>query len=156
MDNSLQTALKNLIDNQATSDELELLRHAFSDGQIFIGGNVRNSVIIARNGNTVTLSVETLELLTTANESRIVSALHQLPQPPADFGESTSRAFSLFGFSLLSARWLPLIFAVPTNPSVIESYLISWASPHRRLSRGQSEVKSICMAAFRRELNRGG
>jgi len=82
MDNSLQNALKNLIENQATSDELELLRQALSNGQIFIGGNVRNSLIIVGNGNTVQLSAEAVDRLTAVTSH---SALHQLPQPPADF-----------------------------------------------------------------------
>jgi len=82
MENSLQTALKKLGENQATNDELELIRHAFSGGQIFIGGNVQNSVIIVGSGNSLQLTPEALERLAVAANR---SALHQLPQPPRDF-----------------------------------------------------------------------
>ena len=82
MDNSLQSALQNLIKTQATPEEIELLQQALSRGQIFIGGNVQNSIIIAGDGNIVQLSAEALNLLTTVNNR---SAIHQLPQPPADF-----------------------------------------------------------------------
>lgn len=82
MENSLQTALKNLLEDHATDGDLNILRQGFSSGQIFIGGNVRNSVIIAGNGNTVQLTAEAIERLT-VNEGN--SSLHQLPQPPADF-----------------------------------------------------------------------
>lgn len=82
MDNSIQNALQNLLKNQAAPEEIELLQQAFASGQIFIGGNVRSSVIIVGSGNTVQLSTEALDRLTSANNR---SALHQLPQPPADF-----------------------------------------------------------------------
>jgi tetratricopeptide (TPR) repeat protein len=82
MDNSIQNALKNLVEKQATSDELELIRQALASGQIFIGGSAHNSVIIVGSGNSVQLSPEILERLAAAS---YLSALHQLPQPPADF-----------------------------------------------------------------------
>jgi len=82
MDTSIQNALQDLVKEQATSDELELLRQALASGQIFIGGNVQNSVIIVGSGNSVQLTIQALERLDPANN---FSALHQLPQPPADF-----------------------------------------------------------------------
>ncbi len=85
MDIPLQNALKKLNTKQATEEELDLLSQALYSGQIFIGGNVQNTVIIVGSGNTVELSAEALELLTTANKSRAISSLHQFPQPPADF-----------------------------------------------------------------------
>jgi tetratricopeptide (TPR) repeat protein len=85
MANPLQNALKKLIENQASPDEIELLRQAFSSGQFFIGGNVRNSVIIVGSGNSVQLTAEALQHLTANSEAGNISALHQLPQPPTDF-----------------------------------------------------------------------
>ena len=82
MDNSLQTALKNLVENKAASEEIELLHNAFVSGQIFIDGNVHNSVVIVGSGNTVQLSSEAIERLAAVS---YLSALHELPQPPADF-----------------------------------------------------------------------
>jgi tetratricopeptide (TPR) repeat protein len=82
MDTSIHNALQDLGNGRATADELELLRQAFASGQIFIGGNVLNSVIIVGSGNTVQLSPEAIERLAALN---YLSALHELPQPPADF-----------------------------------------------------------------------
>jgi len=82
MENQIQTALQNLNSNQATSKEVDLLHQSLSNGQIFIGGNVQNSVIISGDGNTVQLTTEAINFLTTINDR---SSLHQLPQPPADF-----------------------------------------------------------------------
>ncbi len=94
MDNSLNIALKNLVENQATSEEMDLLRSAFFSGQIFIGGNVQNSIIIAGDGNTVQLSAEALNLLKNINNH---SSLHQLPQPPADFIGREKELRKIFG-----------------------------------------------------------
>jgi small GTP-binding protein len=80
--NDLNIALQNLLENKATSGEMEELRQAFTNGEIFIGGNVQNSVIIVGSGNSVQLSPEVLERLFSANN---LSVRHQLPQPPSDF-----------------------------------------------------------------------
>jgi tetratricopeptide (TPR) repeat protein len=78
----LETALQNLQGNNYTDDDLNVIRQGFVKGEIFIGGNVVNSVIIVGNGNSVQLTIEALELLDPAHN---FSALHQLPQAPIDF-----------------------------------------------------------------------
>jgi len=85
MDKPLQTALKDLIENQASPEQIELLRQAMVSGQIRIGGNVRDSVIVVGSGNSIQISPEALDLLTMGAKSRAVPILHELPQPPADF-----------------------------------------------------------------------
>jgi len=74
MDNSIQAALKSLVENKATSEQFELLRNALTSGQIFIGGNVQNSVIIVGSGNTFQVDPNILELLAITDHQ---SALHQ-------------------------------------------------------------------------------
>src|SRR5258706_13107900 len=64
----LNNALQNLLENKATSDDLNLLKDALSNGQITIGGNVKNSVIIVGSGNSVQLSPEALEQLSSTKE----------------------------------------------------------------------------------------
>ena len=64
MDNPIQNALNNVINGHASSDEIELVRQALVDGQISIGGNLANSVIVLGNGNAIQLSPEALDLLT--------------------------------------------------------------------------------------------
>jgi small GTP-binding protein len=76
----LNIALQNLLENKATSSEVEELREALSKGEIFIGGNVENSIVIAGSKNTVQLSSEALEQLSSSSAPR-----YQLPQPPPDF-----------------------------------------------------------------------
>jgi tetratricopeptide (TPR) repeat protein len=85
MDILIQRALQNVLKDQASAEEIKLLRQAFSSGQISVHGNVRNSVIIVGNSNKVQLTAKALRLLTAANESNNPPALHQLPRPPQDF-----------------------------------------------------------------------
>jgi len=56
-------ALQNLLKNKATQEEIELLKQALASGEISIGGNVNQSVIIIGSGNTVELSPEALDRL---------------------------------------------------------------------------------------------
>ena len=67
MDNSIQSALQNLIDNKASAKEIGLLWQAATKGEIaiHIDGNVQNSVIIVGNDNTVTLTKEASDKLRT-------------------------------------------------------------------------------------------
>jgi hypothetical protein len=46
-------ALQKLLNGTATKKEIELLKRALASGEISIGGNVNQSVIIIGSGNTV-------------------------------------------------------------------------------------------------------
>ena len=64
MDNT--KALQNLLNGTASEEEIQFLRHGLVSGEIFIGGNVNNSVIVHGSENNVQvfqLTPEALELL---------------------------------------------------------------------------------------------
>ena len=61
MDNN--KALQNLLNGTASEEEIQLLKQALVSGEISIGGNVNQSVIIIGNGNTVKLTPEALDRL---------------------------------------------------------------------------------------------
>ncbi len=63
MDHQTEQALQHLLAGNASGEELELLKQALSSGQVAIGGNVQQSVIILGNGNTVQLTPQALEAL---------------------------------------------------------------------------------------------
>ncbi|MBL8050089.1 MAG: SUMF1/EgtB/PvdO family nonheme iron enzyme [Anaerolineales bacterium] len=56
-------ALENLLANKATKDEIEFLKGLLINGEISIGGDVSNSVIIKGDGNVVSISPEILDKL---------------------------------------------------------------------------------------------
>lgn len=56
-------ALSRLLERQANSDDLDLLRRALTRGEISIGGDTTNSVILIGSSNTVTLTAEARQLL---------------------------------------------------------------------------------------------
>ena len=56
-------ALQNLLNGSASEDDIELLMRLLASGEIFIGGNVNQSVIIIGSGNTVELPPAALDRL---------------------------------------------------------------------------------------------
>lgn len=56
-------ALQKLLNGTATRKEIELLKQALASGEITIGGNVNQSVIILGSGNTVEITSEVLDSL---------------------------------------------------------------------------------------------
>ncbi|HXQ37655.1 MAG TPA: hypothetical protein VN843_26825, partial [Anaerolineales bacterium] len=56
-------ALQKLLDGTASEEEIELLKHALVSGEISIGGNVNQSVIIIGSGNMVKLPPEAVDRL---------------------------------------------------------------------------------------------
>ena len=64
MDINIEQALHNLLTDSVSADEIELLKKSLVGGQISIGGNVRQSVIVLGGGNTVyQLTPEALDRL---------------------------------------------------------------------------------------------
>ncbi len=61
MDNT--KALKNLLKDEAAQEQTKQLNQALASGEISIGGNVNQSVIILGNSNTVEIASETLDHL---------------------------------------------------------------------------------------------
>jgi len=53
MENFLQNARNNLIENRATQDEIKVLRKAYANGEILTSGDIKNSVILIGNNNQV-------------------------------------------------------------------------------------------------------
>lgn len=56
-------ALQNLLKGKATKKEIELLKQALASGEISIGRDVQNSIVITGSGNTISLTPEALNLL---------------------------------------------------------------------------------------------
>lgn len=56
-------SLQALLNNTATEEDIELLKHLLASGEISIGGNVNQSVIIIGSGNTVELPPAALDRL---------------------------------------------------------------------------------------------
>jgi hypothetical protein len=56
-------ALQNLLNGTASEEEIELLKHGLASGEISIGGNTNQSVIIIGSGNTVELPPAALDRL---------------------------------------------------------------------------------------------
>lgn len=56
-------ALQNLLKGKATKKEIELLKQALASGEISIGRDVQNSIVITGSGNTISLPPEILKLL---------------------------------------------------------------------------------------------
>lgn len=56
-------SLQALLNNTASDEDIELLKHLLASGEISIGGNVNQSVIIIGSGNTVELPPEALDRL---------------------------------------------------------------------------------------------
>ena len=63
MDQKTEQILQKLLDGTASSEEIGLFKQQLASGQISIGGNVSQSVIILGNGNTVQLTPQALETL---------------------------------------------------------------------------------------------
>jgi len=63
MDSQTEQALKNLLTENASAVEIDLLKEKLFAGQISIGGNVSQSVIILGNGNAVQLTPQALDTL---------------------------------------------------------------------------------------------
>src|SRR5512142_735803 len=55
--------LQNLLKGKAKQEEIELLKRLLASGEISIGGNVNQSVIILGSGNTVEITSEALDRL---------------------------------------------------------------------------------------------
>jgi len=56
-------ALQNLLNGTASEEEINLLKGGLASGEISIGGNVNQSVIIIGSGNTVELPPAALDKL---------------------------------------------------------------------------------------------
>jgi len=54
----IQQALRNLLDGTASEEEINLVKSGLSKGQISIGGNVNQSIVIVGSGNTVKVTPE--------------------------------------------------------------------------------------------------
>lgn len=67
MDHQTEHALHNLLAGSASEQEIELIKQKLSSGQVSIGGNVSQSVIILGDGNTVQLTPQALDALNGRN-----------------------------------------------------------------------------------------
>ncbi len=56
-------ALQNLLNGTASEKEIKLLKQALASGEISIGGDVKQSIVITGDGNTISLTPEALQLL---------------------------------------------------------------------------------------------
>ena len=63
MQEALEVALQHFFADSASKQEIALLKQALSVGQIAIGGNVNNSIIIVGSGNSVALPPGAIDVL---------------------------------------------------------------------------------------------
>jgi len=81
----LNIALQNLVESKATLSEINLLKQSLQRGEIVIGGNANNSILISGTNNVVQLSPDALGVLSEREGASLRRPLQLPPLPTHTF-----------------------------------------------------------------------